>query len=143
MTNDTIVRDTREKKPYDFTDYPVNVVDEALGTGDYTVEGYEETFAVERKTKLDFLRSITHERDRFENEVDRASSLEQPLVVVIEAPYQQFKRGEYYPEIPPKSVTKTIEYWGDRYNVEFRCERGRSSAEKSTYLQLLEWALSN
>lgn len=138
-----ILRDTREKKPYNFSSYPVETQDEGLETGDYTIEGFEDSFAVERKTKSDFLSSITHERDRFESEVERASSLEQPLVVVIEAPKIHFRNGSYYPDIPPKAVINTMKSWTDSYNVVFRCYKGRSKAEEQTYLQLLDWSLSS
>lgn len=138
-----VVRDTREKKPYTFDKYPVETEDDGLETGDYTVEGKEELFAVERKTKSDFLSSITHDRDRFEAEVDRASSLDQPLVVMIEAPRAHFENGTYYPDIPPKAVVNTMSSWSEGYNVEFRCHRGRLQAEKETYLQLLDWSFSS
>jgi ERCC4-type nuclease len=137
----TIVRDTREKKPYGFGDYSVSTVDKTLETGDYTVEGHENEFAIERKTKSDFLSSITHDRDRFENEFKRASELDRPLVVLVESPLIHFERGYYYPDVSSSSVIGTIDAWSDRYNAEFVFTQDRCEGEKQTYLNLIEWAL--
>jgi ERCC4-type nuclease len=136
-----IVRDTREKKPYDFDDHSIDTQNEKLDVGDYTIEGYEDTFAVERKTKSDFLRSITAERDRFEREIKRGQSLREPLVVVVESPYAHFKQGFYYADVHPNSVTGTVDSWGKKYDLDFWFMNGRGEAEESTYLQLIEWAL--
>ena len=139
----TIIRDTREQKPYEFKDYPVSIRDQALPTGDYSVEGYETEFAIERKTKSDFLRSITFERDRFQREVGRATGFINPMVIVVEAPYIDFKTGRYFNDIPVKSITNTVASWQSRYNVDFIFEDDRSRGERRTYLQLTEWLLES
>lgn len=137
----TIIRDTREKKPYGFGDYNVSTTDEPLKTGDYTVEGFEGAFVVERKTKSDFLQSITHERDRFEAEFERASELDHPMTVMVESPRIHFERGYYYPDVSSSSVIGTIDAWSDRYNAEFVFAADRKEGEKLTYLNLIERAL--
>lgn len=137
----TFIRDTREKKPYGFGDYEVSTVDRKLDTGDYTVEGHEDEFVVERKTKSDFLSSITHGRDRFENEFKRADELDHPMTVMIESPRIHFKRGYYYPDVSSSAVMGTIDSWSDRYNAEFVFASNRCEAEQKTYLNLIGRAL--
>lgn len=137
MTEFTIVVDTREQKPYQFEDYPVTLIDEALETGDYAVEG-KPGFTVERKSKSDFLSSITHDRDRFEREIQRADGWEAPLPVVVEAPWLDFTQGNYYPDINPNSVIGTVEKWPEYYNVDFFFRNDRSDAEQFTF-EFLQW----
>lgn len=61
--------DTREKKPLQFSHLPAEPA--TLYTGDYSVKGLEEYFAVERKSLADLAGSLTRERDRFMREMHR------------------------------------------------------------------------
>jgi hypothetical protein len=139
MEDFIVVRDTRERKPYSFDGYPVEVADAKLDTGDYSIYGYEDAFAVERKTKSDFLRSITQRRDNFQDEVKRASDFRKPLYIVIECPYKEFRYGDYYNDIPVSSVTGTIDTWGEAYNAVFEFFNDRKGAAEFTYKKLTEW----
>jgi len=80
----TVLRDNRERRPWAFRHCPVDTTDVTLSTGDYTIaeycshdekrNTYHPRFAIERKTGHDFLNAITWDRERFEAEIDRASS---------------------------------------------------------------------
>jgi hypothetical protein len=70
----TLVVDTREKEPYEFPGID-SVVRKPLNVGDYTHEGYEDVYAVERKTLDDLARSLGRDRTRFKNEILRANGL--------------------------------------------------------------------
>lgn len=89
-----IIVDTREQTPWGFggftvrqkgQDIPVEIctVSRRLKTGDYSLEGYEDRIAIERKTVKDIVQTITHHRDRFVRELERGDELEQ-FVVIIE-----------------------------------------------------------
>lgn len=67
-----LVVDTREKKPYRFPGID-DVINEPLDVGDYTHDGFQHTYAVERKSLDDFAQSLGTDRLRFENEVRRAN----------------------------------------------------------------------
>lgn len=75
----TIIIDSREQTPLEFParfETPGGVLDvstttKGLVSGDYSIVGYEDTFAVERKTVPDLLGSITSGRPRFERELTR------------------------------------------------------------------------
>ena len=69
---------------------------------------YVSRFAVERGTKDDFLRSIAHNRDRFERESGRASRWPLPLSVCIEAPEAALRGGDYRRDIHSNAVQGTI-----------------------------------
>ena len=50
MDRVTVVVDTREQEPYTFESGCTEVVRRALPAGDYSIEGHEDSVAVERKT---------------------------------------------------------------------------------------------
>ena len=70
-----VIRDTREQKNFWlFANYDevVNVIDQKLDTGDYTIEGLEENLCIERKHSISELAKNIAE-DRFERELERMS----------------------------------------------------------------------
>jgi len=55
-----ILKDTREKNGWDFEGQDITVANRKLDTGDYTVEGIEEEFVIERKaTVAEIAQNIT------------------------------------------------------------------------------------
>ena len=150
MTQFTILRDTREQEGYGyyFEDYPVEVKEVTLSTGDYAVQEpghygrnktYYPPFAVERKAKGDLVSSlIKPSRDRFEDEISRADGWEAPMPVVVEAPFAEFKQGNYYNNVHPNSIIGTVEKWPKYKNVNFFFADSESDAEKRTY-EFLRW----
>jgi len=135
----TIVIDTREKLPYSF--YDRDVVRKGLKTGDYSIEGYEHVFAVERKSLDDYLQSITHHRDRFEREVQRGAEMAE-FEVVIEADEEEVRKGNYRRDVAPLAAINTASAWSrpDRYNVPFHWAKNRAAAKALTLTKLDQWA---
>lgn len=129
-----ILVDTREQKPYQFE----NSKNVALETGDYTCENINS--AIERKTKPDFLKSITQDRERFEQECRRAKEFDRPMVILVEAPREDFEQGNYKSEAHPNSVIGTIEAWEDSYNIEFIFEKDREMAKRRAKALLKSWS---
>ncbi len=78
----TIIADTREQLPYDFDNRWVATVRRALPTGDYSVEGFESSIAVERKSIEDYVRSVVQDKDRFKRELARLAEYSLACVVV-------------------------------------------------------------
>jgi ERCC4-type nuclease len=64
----TIVIDSREQDPLSFS-FPT--ITTGLPTGDYSVAGLEDDFAVERKSIPDLVGSLTSGRERFMRELQR------------------------------------------------------------------------
>ena len=73
--------DTREQKPLRFSHLPAESA--TLYTGDYSVRGLEEVFAVERKSLADLAGSLTRERDRFMKEMHRLRGYRFPYLLAI------------------------------------------------------------
>lgn len=168
MSHVPIIVDDREKKPYNFPGVE-EVITKRLNVGDYTLEGFEDTFAVERKTFDDLATSVGSERLRFENEIRRAngyadrnedgnplpgtkpdSALEE-FVVVIEAhkkdlyQYRNKKKcPNYFSRIHPNSVIGTVEGWPDKYsNLEFIWAGSRHGGKQQTLAQLDQWYIKH
>jgi len=65
----TLVVDTREQKPlFKPAEW---IISKALKQGDYSVSGFEDKIAIERKSISDLLSIIGKERKRFEKEIER------------------------------------------------------------------------
>lgn len=149
MSEFTVLRDTREQEGYGyyFDDYPVEVKEVTLTTGDYAVQEpgyygkngtYHTPFAVERKAKDDLISSITSDRDRFEREIGRASDWDAPMPVVVEAPFMVFKKGQYYANVHPNAIIGTVDKWPNYKNVDFFFADTALDAEQRTY-EFLRW----
>lgn len=74
-----ILADTREKKPWAcaFADEVKHIT---LATGDYTLEGFEEVLAIERKRSVAELATNVTE-DRFKNWTARLSEFPRPYII--------------------------------------------------------------
>jgi len=59
----------------------VKTVRKHLVTADYSIEGEESKIVIERKSKDDLYKTLTHERDRFVRELERMRDL--PVAVII------------------------------------------------------------
>lgn len=147
-----LVIDTRERKPYRFAGID-NIVYRELNVGDYTRSGFEDAFSVERKSLDDLANSLTSSqgnRERFEDEIERAQSLSN-FVVVIEAPksavYDYAGEGlggcpNYYSNIAPNSVIGTTEKWPEKYEtLRFEWCGTREGAKQRTLQLLDKWYL--
>jgi ERCC4-type nuclease len=75
-----IVVDTREQAPLRFGAWPT--VAAGLRTGDYSIEGFEDRVAVERKGLSDLFTCVGRERPRFERELVRLAAMDYGAVVL-------------------------------------------------------------
>ena len=91
----TIIVDTREQAPYQFTGFRTNasarggkrdlvipVQCRGLPTGDYSILGFESLVAVERKSLEDLYGTLGGGRERFSRELERLAAMNRALVVV-------------------------------------------------------------
>lgn len=133
-----IIIDSREQTPWTFDRFPVETVSRKLDTGDYTIEGFEDVFVIERKSIDDLTRSLGVDRTRFLNEIKRSQDLAE-FAVYVESPYSDIEAGNYYSRIPPKSVTATFTSWSRAYDVDWVCSDSAEDAEAKAYHQLCLW----
>lgn len=102
-----IVIDTREQEPYSFDAWPVDSVRKALPSGDYSLVGYEETIAIERKSLNDLVSTVIQGRKRFHRELDRLAQYD-AACVVVEADMKDIVLGKYNSRAHPRSVLGAI-----------------------------------
>jgi ERCC4-type nuclease len=144
-----VLIDTREQRPYAFTGFragaraghaPLAVTTKVvnLPTGDYSLEGYADRVAIERKSLADLYATLGQGRSRFERELQRLAGMQLGFVV-IEAEWRAVVR--HPPErsrLAPKSVYCSVIAWQQRYpNVHWWTCPGRRFAEVTT-LRILE-----
>lgn len=80
----TIVTDSREQTPLRFANLPT--VAGALVSGDYSICGLEDRFAIERKSPADLVGSVGRERDRFGRELHRLRGFDFARLLVVGTP---------------------------------------------------------
>ena len=139
MTPFTIVCDTRERKPWLFSGYPgVAVVRGTLKNGDYSLPGFEDEVALERKSRQDLIGSLSAGRDRFEREMERLAALDL-AAVLVEASAEDIAKGKFRGNMNPTSVFQTIFAWTVRYRVQFMFCGSRDHAEYTAHGLLSKW----
>lgn len=121
-----IVVDTREKLPLPL---PAGIVERGtLRTGDYSLAGYENAFAVERKSLADLVRSLTQERARFERELERLAAI--PFRrVLVEEPYRCLLVERFaFSQASPVAMRGSVEAYEVRYGIPFAFAETRAEA---------------
>ena len=83
------------------------VVRLALPDVDYSIEGHEDSVAVERKPLDDFVSTIIRSRKRFKGELQRLAGYESACIVV-EADLSDILGGRYRSGANPNAVLGTI-----------------------------------
>jgi ERCC4-type nuclease len=102
-----ILVDTREKAELDWPE-GVTLERATLDAADYTTEKLQGRAVIERKSVSDFCGSITHERERFEDELRRLLHYEHRCIVV-EGDVSDVYRGA---AIHPHSLIGTLaSFW--------------------------------
>jgi ERCC4-type nuclease len=122
----TIVTDTREQLPWTFdglvkfvdgkwvrVEIPITV--HSLKTGDYSIAGHEGDLAIERKSKMDLVGTITRGRKRFERELERMREYKVSAVIIESEWLECQKYCECCTEVNPRSLNNTILAWNQRF----------------------------
>ena len=128
-----ILIDTREQLPFTFTGYEVDPEPAALPVGDYSLPGFEDKAAIERKSLEDLISCLMgSNRDRFERELARGRSYE-AFVVVIEGSMVDVSEGRYRSAMQPHAAMQSVLTFQVRYRVSFVWAGNRAGAEYVTH----------
>lgn len=123
-----VIVDTREQEPLPIERLPVTRG--TLYTGDYSVRGMEELFAVERKSVPDLVSCCAaSNRERFENELHRLRGFRFRRLLVI-GTKQEIEAGAYRSSIRPSAVIGTLNAFEVRYDVPVVFEPDPASAAR-------------
>lgn len=102
MSDPVIIIDSREQRPWSFSPDVRTEVD-GLKTGDYSLKGFEEQVAIERKSLDDLVGSLTQGRRRFMAEMERL--LEIPVrALIVEATTEEILQQRYRSRAHPSSI---------------------------------------
>lgn len=128
----TVIRDTREQAGHGWT-FGAHVPDrrpprcdgmivETLQTGDYSLVGYTDILAIERKADFSELwgNYSSKKRPAFEAEMERMSAIKHPYIIIessftpdiMELSPPQFAKG-----VPGKSLVRWLMYLTAKYRV--------------------------
>lgn len=108
----TIIIDSREQSPLAFE----RLSSEAgtLYSGDYSIRGFEDLFAVERKSIADLVGSLSSGRDRFERELHRLRGFAFSRLLVVGTRFDIESRS-YRSRMHPKAVLHSLAAFEARY----------------------------
>lgn len=102
-----IVVDSREQAAYEFDTQKVESIRRALPAGDYSLVGWEDRVAVERKSLEDFVSTVIRSRKRFREELRKLSGYESACVVV-EANLRDVLTGHYRSGAHPNAILGSV-----------------------------------
>jgi ERCC4-type nuclease len=133
-----ILIDTREQLPFSFTRFPgVETERATLPAGDYSLPGFEDRIAIERKELNDLIACLMNgNRDRFERELSKLRFFDL-AAVVVESSLDDVSKGRYRSEMKAHAALQSIFAFQVRYRVPFIWAGNRAGAEYVTY-SLLE-----
>src|SRR5258708_556746 len=125
-----IAIDNREQLRYAFEGYTSYRT--TLKTGDYSLRGFTDVLAVERKNKMDAWAMLTGERKRFERCLERLSQLDR-AAIVIESSMAEFV-------IPPPQIKRvnaatamgSYISWSTKWRIPVFFAENRQWAERVT-----------
>lgn len=131
-----IVIDTREQTPFPLVEYQTVV--KGIRTGDYSLEGFENHVAVERKSKQDAYGCVGSSRGRFELCLERLSELDRACVV-IECGLADFAIPPARTKVDARMAVGSYISWSVKYRIPvFWCDT-REYAERVTVRFLAGW----
>jgi len=134
-----ILIDTREQAPFAFQGYDVDPETATLPVGDYSLPGFQDRAAVERKSLEDLISCLMNSnRERFERELARGRHYEL-FAVVVEAPLADVSQGRYRSEMKPQAALQSIITISVRYRTSFIWAGNRAGAEYVTYSLLSKY----
>lgn len=110
-----IIVDSREQLPL-WSSAKVKKLD----VGDYSISGYEERFAIERKSGADFCQTLTKGHERFKKELERARNYDF-FAIVVEEPYSNIVKnqwiGSIYSKVKGAQVVAIANTLRVKYNI--------------------------
>ena len=134
-----ILIDTREQQPSIFTGHDVAPETTTLLCGDYSLPGFEDRAAIERKSPNDLVGCLKgSNRDRFERELVQGGHYEL-FTVLVEGSLADVSHDRYKSEMKPHSAMQSIIAFQVRYRVPFLWCGSRAGAEYMTYSLLSKY----
>lgn len=125
-----VVVDTREQLPFFKKSTPkgLTIVRDTLKNGDYSVRGFEDCIAIERKKMSDLMSYIGVERDRTVEKLMRLKTYEFKALVV-EEDWDNLFLPKMFSQVHPESVRGFLKSINVRFDVHFFTHPNRDECE--------------
>lgn len=123
-----IVVDTREQTPWTFEGQQVSTVRRKLTAGDYSIEGFENRVAIERKSLDDWTGTVLRERSRFYRELELLRALDFRCVI-IESGVREIMEHRYTSRMNPEAVLGFVAEVAVAQNVPVYLAGSRAEAQ--------------
>ena len=134
-----ILVDTREQNPFTFAGYEAATAPATLPVGDYSLPGFTDRAAIERKSLNDLIGCLMgKDRQRFERELRKGRAYDL-LCVVVEASLSDVSQGSYRSEMKPHAALQSIITFQVRYRTPFVWAGNRAGAEYVTFSMLQKY----
>jgi len=131
--------DSREQLPFSFSKYEVTTEVVTLPVGDYSLPGFTDRVAIERKALEDLVSCLMgSNRERFERELYRGRHYDL-FAVVVESTLADVSRGRYRSEMKAHAALQSIIAFQVRYRVPFVWAGNREGAEYITHSLLSKY----
>lgn len=137
----TIKIDTREQHPWLFQEKQYSdagVIIYTLPIGDYSLRGFEENIAVERKSLNDYVNTIIQDKERFDRELERLGKMDRALIIV-EASFNKVLEAAYESKAHPHSVMGKALSIYVKYNIPVYFCYNRNEAQFLCYTFLKQY----
>jgi len=129
--------DSREQDPL-FTkldDYTgqLSVQIQKLTHGDYSIKGFEDKFAIERKQMSDFYSYIGKERKRTIKKMEKFGEIVKAggfVALVIETSEEEILSGNMYSKLTPEVARQFLNVWRIRFGLHVYMNKHKKSVER-------------
>ena len=129
-TDYKIIVDSREQEPLWRTG---NIERKGLKTGDYSIEGHEDKFALERKSCADLFGTLGKGHARFKKELARADDLDY-FAIIIDGSYTNVRNKEFegakYSKMKGYVMTAIVFTLHIKYGINIFFTNGRLESKK-------------
>jgi len=123
-----LVIDTREQNPLCTAVKGLTICRDTLKDGDYSIQGFEGRFSIERKQISDFFSFIGRERKRTVQKLERLKTFDY-AALVVEASLEDLFSPQMYSKISPEVVRQFLVSVNVRYGLHVYCDRNRKKIE--------------
>jgi ERCC4-type nuclease len=116
-----VLIDTREKWPFDFSNFRNWIAGQKIQTlkvGDYSIEGMEKLLVLERKTLTDIITTLMQQRPRFFKMCEQMTKYRW-RALLIEASYEDIKSpyDDEYTLAHPNAISGTLDALEARFGI--------------------------
>ena len=124
-----LVIDTREQRPLCVKVKGLTSLVDTVKDGDYTIKGFEDKFAIERKQISDFYSYIGKERNKTTKKIQRLAEFDF-AAIVIEATLEDLLTPQLYSSVSPEVARGFLTSINVRYGIHTFFNRSRDVIER-------------